>query len=290
MNHKKIKQSREMTPYSGSKTLAIGSRLITILVSATVIYPIIFIFLISLKNNREFFADIWGLPEVLRWGNYAYAWIDGNLSMYAMNSIIVSVVAVLVSTVLAALAGYALSKMHIPKTNLILGVLMALNFVPGITIYISLYQQTISMGLNRTLWMLILPYMAWQIPFSVFIFKKFFDSIPSELLEAARVDGSGEFYTFYKVVLPLVYPAIATVMVFSFINTWGEYMWASIAASSSTAIQTLPVGLLYFRGEYGIEWGPFAAAIIIIIIPLMLLFIYLQRYFIQGLTSGAVKG
>jgi len=285
-----IKKSREMTPYSGNKMLAITSRVITVLVSATVVCPIIFIFLISLKNNKEFFADIWGFPEVLRWGNYAYAWIDGNLSMYTINSAIVSIVAVLAATMLSALAGYALSKMNIPKANLILSILMALNFVPGITIYISLYQQTISMGLNRTLWMLILPYTAWQIPFSIFIFKKFFDSIPSELLEAARVDGSSEVNTFFKVVIPLVYPAIATAMVFSFINTWGEYMWANISSSSSTAIQTLPVGLLYFRGEYGIEWGPFAAAIIIIIIPLMLLFIYLQRYFIQGLTSGAVKG
>lgn len=285
-----IKKSREKTPYSGSMVLAVLSRLITLLVSITVIYPTIFICLISLKDNKEVFSNIWGLPEVLRWSNYTYAWIEGKLSLYAINSVIVSVLAVLTATILSAFAGYALSKMHIPKSNLILSILMGFNFIPGVTIYISLYQQMISMGLNRTLWMLILPYMAWQIPFSVFIFKKFFDSIPSELLEAARVDGSSEVNTFFKVVLPLVYPAVATVMVFGFINTWGEYMWASIAASSSIAIQTLPVGLLHFRGDYGIEWGPFAAAIIIIIIPLMLLFVYLQRYFIQGLTSGAVKG
>ena len=120
--------------------------------------------------------------------------------------------------------------------------------------------------------------------------KNFFDSIPSELMEAARVDGSGEVRLFFKVILPLVRPAVATVMVFNFIGTWGEYMWASIASSSSTKIQTIPVGLLYFRGEYGIEWGPFAAAITIIVVPLIAIFIYLQRYFIQGLTSGAVKG
>jgi len=109
-------------------------------------------------------------------------------------------------------------------------------------------------------------------------------------MEAARVDGSGEVRLFFKVILPLVRPAVATVMVFNFIGTWGEYMWASIASSSSTKIQTIPVGLLYFRGEYGIEWGPFAAAITIIVVPLIAIFIYLQRYFIQGLTSGAVKG
>lgn len=290
MNTKKKELLQAKTPYSGSKILAITSRIVTLLVSLTIIYPIIFIVLISFKNNQEFFSNIWGLPETWRWSNYLYAWIDGHISKYAFNSILVSVVAVTGSTVLSALAGYALSKMYIPGTNLIIGILMALNFVPGVAIYISLYRQMISMGINKTLWMLILPYLAWQIPFSIFIFKKFFDSLPSELLEAARVDGSGELNTLIKIIMPLVYPAIATVMVFSFINTWGEYLWASISSSSSTSIQTLPVGLLFFRGEYGIEWGPFAAAIIIIIIPLMLLFIYLQKYFIQGLTSGAVKG
>lgn len=180
--------------------------------------------------------------------------------------------------------------MHIPGAKAIITALMTLNFVPGVAIYIPLYMQMIDMKLSGSLWMLILPYLTWHIPFSIYIFKNFFDSIPSELMEAARVDGSGEVRLFFKVILPLVRPAVATVMVFNFIGTWGEYMWASIASSSSTKIQTIPVGLLYFRGEYGIEWGPFAAAITIIVVPLIAIFIYLQRYFIQGLTSGAVKG
>ena len=138
--------------------------------------------------------------------------------------------------------------------------------------------------------MLILPYLAWQIPFSVYIFKNFFDSIPSELTEAARMDGAAELSVFFQIMLPLVTPALATVTVFNFINIWGEYMWASISATSSAKIQTIPVGLLYFRGEYGIEWGPFAAAITIIVVPLIAVFIYFQKYFVQGITSGAVKG
>lgn len=207
-----------------------------------------------------------------------------------MNSLIVTVSAVAISVVLAALAGYALSKMFIPKANVIVSILMALNFIPGVAVYISLYSQMISMGLNRTLWILILPYMAWQIPFSVYILKQFFDSLPAELLEAARVDGSGEIYTFTKIVLPLVKPAIATVTVFNFVTIWGEYMWASIAASATMSIATLPVGLLYFRGEYGIEWGPFAAAIMIIVVPMVIIFTYFQKYFVQGITAGAVKG
>lgn len=266
------------------------SRIVSILLAITVVYPLIFIFLVSLKDNKEFFSNVFGLPELWRWSNYVSAWTEGGLSGYIKNSVVVSMAAVLASVLISALGGYALSKMYIPKAGLILGVLMSLNFVPGVAVYIPLYSQMNQMHLSGTLWMLILPYIAWQIPFSIYIFKNFFDTVPSELIEAARVDGCTELKIFGTVILPLVRPAIATVMVFNFINIWGEYMWASIASVASTKISTLPVGLLYFRGEYGIEWGPFAAAIMIIIVPLLLIFIYLQKYFIQGLTSGAVKG
>ena len=270
--------------------MAVISRVFTFLLAMTIIYPIIFIILISFKNNQEFYSNIWGLPQAWHWNNYVFAWVQREIGKYAWNSVIVTFAGVFSSVFFTALGAYALSKMYIPKAELILAILMTFNFVPGVAIYISLYSQMINMNLNKTLWMLILPYMTWQIPFSLYIFKKFFDSVPTEMLEAARIDGSSEVHTFFRVIVPLVRPAIATVMVFNFINIWGEYMWASIASSSSIAIQTLPVGLLRFRGEYGIEWGPFAAAIMIIVIPLMLIFVYLQRYFIQGLTSGAVKG
>ena len=262
----------------------------TILFAITVIYPIIFILLVSFKNNQEFYSNIWGLPEVWRWSNYSYAWGAGNIGKYALNSFIVSITAVIGSVVFTAPAGYALSKMQIPHSKLIISLMLGLNFVPSVAVFIPLYSQLISMHLNKTLFMLILPNLVWQIPFSIYIFKNFFDSIPTALIEAARVDGSSEVRTFLQIILPNMRPAVATVMVFNFINIWGEYIWASVASSSTTAIQTLPVGLLYFRGEYGIQWGPFAAAILIIILPLLLVFIYLQRYFIQGLTAGAVKG
>jgi ABC-type glycerol-3-phosphate transport system permease component len=289
----KIKLTRPpvlVETYARSASMTVLSRSITVILALTIVYPVIFIILVSFKNNQEFFTNIWGLPSQWRWENYVFAWVEREVGKYAWNSIAVTLSAVVASVLITALGGYALSKLYIPKAEVILAALMTFNFVPGVAIYISLYTQMITMQLNKTHWMLILPYMTWQIPFSIYIFKKFFDSIPTELLEAARIDGSSELQTFFRVIIPLVGPAIATVMVFNFIHIWGEYMWASIASSSSLAIQTLPVGLLRFRGEYGIEWGPFAAAIMIIVMPLMLVFVYLQRYFVQGLTSGAVKG
>jgi len=276
--------------YARNRKMAILSRVITFLLALSIVYPIVFIILVSFKNNQEFFSNIWGLPKIWRWSNYPYAWVTGQVGKYAMNSVIVSLSAVIGSLVFSAPAGYALSKMHIPKAKTIISVLLGLNFIPSVAVFVPLYVQLINMKLSKSLMMLIIPYIVWQIPFSIYIFKNFFDTIPGQLLEAARVDGSKEIMTFFRIVLPISRPAVATVMVFNFINIWGEYIWASVAATSTTEIQTIPVGLLSFRSEYGIQWGPFAAAIVLIIVPLMLIFIYLQRYFIQGLTAGAVKG
>lgn len=287
----KVRKKKETDNlYARNRTMAVLSRVITYLLALTIVYPIIFIVLVSFKNNQEFFSNIWGLPSIWRWSNYSYAWLNGKIGKYALNSIIVSLTAVLGTLVLSAPAGYALSKMHIPKSKTIISILLGLNFVPSVAVFVPLYVQLINMKLSKSLMMLIIPYIVWQIPFSIYIFKNFFDTIPGQLLEAARVDGCREMKTFFRIILPISRPAVATVMVFNFINIWGEYIWASVASTSTTEIQTIPVGLLTFRGEYGIQWGPFAAAIVIIIVPLLIIFVYLQRYFIQGLTAGAVKG
>ena len=136
---------------------------------------------------------------------------------------------------------------------------------------------------------LILPYAAWQIPFSMYIFKQFFATIPDELVEAGRIDGCSEFQSFFYIVLPLVKPALATVIVFTFISNWGELMWAQIVTSSSIHFRTLPVGLLNFKTEMGVDWGPYAAGLCVVTLPILVVFGYFQKYFIAGLTQGAVK-
>lgn len=285
-----IEYKKEEKGMFSNRYVRLLSRIFTVLLCLVVVYPLVFTILVSFKNNQEFYSNIWGLPRIWRWENYSYAWTEGKIGQYAINSVIVTLSAVTGSVLVTAFGGYALSKMRIPKANLILSAFMVFNFVPGVAYYIPLYSQMIGLRLSGTLFMLILPYLAWQIPFSVYIFKNFFDSIPSELTEAARMDGAAELQVFFQIMLPLVTPALATVTVFNFISIWGEYMWASISATSSAKIQTIPVGLLYFRGEYGIEWGPFAAAITIIVVPLIVVFIYFQKYFVQGITSSAVKG
>lgn len=260
------------------------------LYTVIVAYPLLFMFFTSFKTNKDFFTNLFGLPQAWKFSNYGTAWEVGKLGLYFKNSVVVTVISVLVAALVSIMAGYALSKLHIPKAELIISIFMMFNFIPGIAIYISLYTMLGKLHLSGGFLSLILPYIAWQIPFSIYIMKQYFDTMPQELIESGRIDGCTEFQNFLYIMLPLVKPAIATVVVFAFVGNWGELMWANIATSSSATIKTLTVGLLNFKTEMGVEWGQYTAGICMVTIPVMAVFGYFQKYFVAGLTNGAVKG
>ncbi len=258
--------------------------------AAVVAYPLLFLLFTSVKTNQEFFVNLFGLPQHLELANYVNAWQIGKLGKYFGNSVLVTASSVLLTSLVATLGGYALAKLRIPKAQLIMDAFMVFNFIPGIAIYISLYTNMSKLHLTGNYAALILPYVAWQIPLAMYIMKQYFETVPKELIESARVDGCNELRTFIHIMLPLVTPAIATIVVFTFIGNWGELMWANIVTASSTAIKTLPVGLLNFKTEMGVQWGQYTAGICMVTIPLMIVFAYFQKYFVAGLTNGAVKG
>ena len=273
-----------------NKSMKILAYTVLGLYTFVVAYPILFMLLTSLKTNKEFFVNLFGLPRTVELANYAGAWSVGKLGTYFFNSVFVTGVSVAALTVIALFGGYALAKLYIPKADLIISGFMVFNFIPGIAIYISLYSMMSRMNLTGGRLGLILPYIAWQIPFSMYIIKQYFETIPSELIESGRIDGCTEFQAFFHIMLPLVKPAMATIVVFTFIGNWGELMWANIATASNATIKTLPVGLLNFKTEMGVEWGQYTAGICMVTLPLMLVFGYFQKYFVSGLTNGAVKG
>jgi ABC-type glycerol-3-phosphate transport system permease component len=270
--------------------MIVTARVLMIVCSVIVIYPLLFMLLTSLKANKEFFTNIFGLPKHIELSNYPNAWVIGHIGQYFMNSVIVTVVSVILTVIVSLLGGYALAKMYIPKSEAIIMIFMTFTFIPGIAIYISLYMMMTKMHLTNNYLTLILPYTAWQIPFSMYIFKTFIQTIPMDIIESGRIDGCTEFKAFYKIVLPLVTPAIATVIVFTFIGNWGELMWANITTSASMNLKTLPVGLLNFKTEMGTDWGQYCAGICFVTLPMMIVFGYFQKYFVAGLTNGAVKG
>jgi len=276
--------------YGKSKIIKTFAYIVLGIYTILVAYPLLFILFTSFKTNKEFFVNLFLLPKHYEFMNYVDAWQIGKIGTYFSNSVIVTVTSVAVTSIVSLLGAYALAKLYIPKADLIIDLFMLFNFIPGIAIYISLYTDMRIMHLTGGRISLILPYIAWQIPFALYILKKYFETIPQELIESGRIDGCNELQIFRYIMLPIVKPAIATVIVFTFIGNWGELMWANITTAASVTIKTLPVGLLSFKTEMGVEWGPYTAGICLVTIPLLIVFAYFQKYFVSGLTNGAVKG
>lgn len=264
-------------------------RIVLILFVILTIYPMIFVFLTSLKSTNEFYQNIWLWPSSIEWENYRYAWSVAKIGSYFVTSIIVVSIVVVATLILGALAGYALAKLQIPKSNLIILGIFLLTMLPSESILMPMYIMVSKLGLAGTYVSLIIPYIGWGLALTIYIYRNFFATVPTEIVEAARIDGCTETKTFIKVVFPMMLPATATNAIFIFLGWWGEMLWASVDLSTSP-IKTLPLGITSFVQSAGTAWGPLCAASCIILIPVIIFFICTQKYFVAGLTGGAVKG
>ncbi|MDG0791552.1 carbohydrate ABC transporter permease [Cohnella ginsengisoli] len=187
------------------------------------------------------------------------------------------------------MAGYALARLRIPFAELIMFIILSTTMLPSESVIMPLYIMMSKMHMIGKHYTLIIPYIGWGLPMTIYIFRSFFRTIPSELIEAARVDGCTEARTFYSVTLPLMLPAVATCAIFNFVSFWGELLWGSVSLSTSS-LKTIPMGVIAFKSQFSTDWGPLSAAICLVLIPLIIFFLFVQKYFVQGLTGGAVKG
>ncbi len=255
------------------------------------IYPIIFVFLTSFKSTSEFLSNIWSLPQTPEYGNYVSAWVTGHVGEYFLNSVIVTVVSLAFILLFSVCAGYALAKLNLPFSEVFVGALFVILILPTESMVMPLYIMMTKMQIINLKYIpMIVAYIGWCMPFSIIVLKNFFQTVPTELLEASRIDGATELQTLWKVVFPLMTPALGTCTVFNFCWLWGELMWAQISTSAVSEGLTLTCGLIAFQGQYATDWGPMCAAISIILVPLIVMFLFLQKYFVEGLTAGAVKG
>lgn len=264
-------------------------RIILILFVLITIYPMIFVFLTSLKSTNEFYRNIWLLPAKVEWSNYTYAWTVAKIGSYFATSLIVVVTVVLMTLLMGALAGYALAKLKVPKADLIMIIIFLLTMLPSESILMPMYIIVSKLKLAGGYLSLIIPYIGWGLALTIYIYRNFFKTVPTEIIEAARIDGCTEAKTFVSVVFPLMLPATATNAIFLFLGWWGELLWASVDLSTSS-LKTLPLGITAFVQSAGTAWGPLSAASCIILIPVILFFVFTQKYFVAGLTGGAVKG
>ncbi|GAA3753944.1 raffinose/stachyose/melibiose transport system permease protein [Spinactinospora alkalitolerans] len=253
--------------------------------AAVALAPLLLMLISSLRPEAELRAEPLGLPTSPAWSNYARAWTEADFGTYFLNSTLVTSAAVALGTAVSVLAAYALGRYSFPGSGLLLAYLLAGLMIPIRLGIVPVFYLFDSLGLLDSLWGLILVYAASGVPFSVFILTAFFRRLPDDLAEAARIDGAGEFRLFGRIMLPLVRPALATVMLFQFIQLWNDFFFPLVLIRDQ-AKYTLPVGLTRFFTEYGLTQSLLYSGLVITTLPLVALFLLATRQVIDGLTAG----
>lgn len=280
----------DSAPGSRTNTLSLLAvyAVLTIFAVQTV-YPILWMIFGSLKTNEDLFTNIWGPPAVLQWSNYSAAWSIGSLGARIGNSILVTAASIALLLVVATPAAYALARLALPGGKALFLAILAMMMVPPQTTLIPLFLIVKNLGLLNSRLGLILVYAATGAAFSIFVLRAFFLSIPKELEDAALVDGANRFQVFLQIILPLARPGLATIAIFQGMEIWNEFFLAFIFIRDP-ARQTIPLGLVEFFSRYQSEWTLYFAALTTITLPVIVLYVAMQRQFIAGLTAGALKG
>ena len=267
---------------------SLASHALLAIFAVIVVYPVAWMVFASLKDQTDLLSNIWGIPKSWAWANYRDAWNTAGLGRALFNSIFVSLSTVVLVVAIAAPAGYALAKFRLRFATpiFLLFVLTMQAPVPVIPLYVLL----VKLHLTDSYIGYILPLAAGGLPLSVFIFRAFFITVPRELEEAAVVDGSTRLGAFLRIVMPISTPAIATVSILQFLAAWNEYFLALILIRSPE-LRTVPLAIQVFFFDWGrTDWGPIFAALSVGSIPMIVIYVIMQRRFVQGLTAGAVKG
>ena len=254
------------------------------------LFPIYFMFTFSLKGNDEIFgANIIGLPQHWLWSNYESAVKTGNMARYFFNSLLVTVVSIGISIIAAMMATYALTRIKWRLSKLTNAF-----FMLGLTIPLQASIVPVYVVLSKLHWLnkystLIVPYSAFTLSMSILICTGFMVDIPYDLDEAAIIDGCGLFGTFFKIIMPLMKPALSTVGIYAYLQCWNEFMFANVFISDQKH-RTLPVGIKALSGAYTTDWGPIGAALVIATFPTLIAYVFLSRKIQDSFIAGAVKG
>lgn len=258
---------------------------------AVILFPFLFVLFSSVKtDNGAIAANPFGLPTEFAWDNYVKAWVNAKISTYFFNSLFISLAASVSTILLASLASFAITRMRYKKMSaavfqfILLGLL-----IPGNALLLPIYGILKNLDILDTRWALYVPYTAGAIPFTIIILAAFMRSLPSEIEEAAVIDGLKAPGIFFRVILPLTVPALVTVFIVNFLGNWNEFLLANFFISTDN-LRTLPVGMVGFRDTYNTNYAQMAAGIVYSVVPVMVIYAILQEKIIEGLTAGGVKG
>lgn len=252
--------------------------------------PLVFMIFTSLKSE----ADIFGTPAFVppwspEWGNYVEAIDRGNLLGAGANSLIIAMFKVPIGLFVSAAAAFALSRLRFKRQRLLMGVIALGAMVPIQVAIAPLFQVIMGLNLLSTHLGIILPYIAFGLPYQTFILYGFFRQIPEEIDESARMDGAGNWRLFFQIILPLSKPALAALFILDFVSTWNEYSIA-LALLQSQESWTIPLALQGFQSQFTSSYGPLNAFTIMSVFPVLIVYLMFQRYFVEGAFAGAVKG
>jgi raffinose/stachyose/melibiose transport system permease protein len=270
-----------------------GGVVLTIVLALAALFwisPLVLLVTTALRPLADFVANgPLSMPQTWTLANFADAWAIGNFASTYRNSTILLVLKVPIGVLLSAMLAFALAKLRIRfGTAIMYTVFLGLTIPIYITI-VPIFVMMRSWNMTDSLLSLVGPYLAFGIPFSVLVLQSFFRQLPDEIIEAARIDGAGAWRIFFTIVLPLSTPALVTVFILDAVSTWNEFLFALILLNSD-ASKTIPVGLLNFQGQFANNNTGLAAGILIAVLPILVAYMFLQRWIVGGLTAGATKG
>lgn len=261
---------------------------ILFLLAALILYPLFWILMSSFKDYNSIYGDVWGLPDIWHVENYMTAWNRG-ISQYFLNSLIVTICTLAGVVFASTFSAFGICQMKGRLGNFVfLFCLCGLLLSPQVCL-LPLFMLLKSLKLKNTLLAMILPYIAFRLPVSIMLIRSFFVGISKELEEAATIDGATLMQIYGHIYLPLSKPIISTVIIMTAYYAWNEFVFATIFVDSSK-LRTIPVGLMVFRDGLMTEWGVVLAGMVISCLPIIVLFLLMQKSFVRGMTAGAVKG
>ncbi|HJG52250.1 N-Acetyl-D-glucosamine ABC transport system, permease protein 2 [Brachybacterium faecium] len=253
------------------------------------IYPFFWVITSSVKSNAEIFGSLNPFTSTLRLDNYIRAWHEANMGRYFLNTLFVTGMSILISVTVNALLGYVLGRYAFPGKKLLYAMLALVVFLPQGYTVIPIFDLIDSLGLSGSLWGMTLAEAGGVSVIVVLLFAGYFAQLPKELEEAAKVDGAGFLRIFARVYLPLSGPVLATAVILQFMHAWNDFLLPLVLTLSQPELRTLAVGIYSLQNQYFSDWGMMSAASTIALLPIIIVFIVLQKYFIESF-SGAVKG
>jgi len=272
-----------------AKQWKVGVYIFVVIICITFLIPVYGVLTTAFRLNKEIIREgFWVFPNPPRIDNFIYIWKDGKIQYFMLNTLIVTVMATIISIGLGCLTGYAFGKLRFRGELVLFILIISGMFFPPQVVLIPIYKFFTAVKLLDKLISLIIIHVAFGLPICTFIMTNFFRAIPSEIRNAAMIDGCNDWGILLRIMIPLAKPAITALAILQFTWIWNDFLWPLILIQTEKKL-TIQMGVMQLRGQYGLAWGTQAATSLVATIPTLLIFLFLQKHFIRGLTMGAIK-